>query len=667
MHDLACRPIERGQLVAVDGASQIVAVHMVQGLIKVLPLESRSGQLRARETQNCRIDELQILDIQFLSDTSEPTLAVLHQTVADTFRLRTFKVSPRGKDLGEGPWTFDDLDYGSHMLISVPSPKGGVLVIADESILYYSPGRKAQCALATKPTRISCYCRVDDDGHRYLLADSEGALYVLILFGGSAELVESLKLEYLGRTVIASCMTYLDNGFVFIGSQMGDSQIIRLHAARLPTGGFVEVIDTLQGAAPIVDFITVDLEKIGQSSIAACSGAFKEGGIRLMRKGANILPDASADLDLTVRSVFTLAKDAGDILFFSGLFETHIFQYQTKQEQRSLDQVHSWGSFDLGMPSLLIASMSGYDLQVTASGLYCHALERQAVWRPASGLTILFATTARAHDGQGAECHRLALVTVDQTIHLFDLSKDPGRPFLSKQLSGAKKISALAMSWLGGTSLLLFIAHWNDPGVRVHDVERDCSLECGLRTTSQIKSLRVVTLDSTHYLLAGLGNGSVVHAEVSYNDSGALSLGVIHRAMIGTAPVRLHCCLMGPGLELLLATSDRCFVVKAIRGRLAFSMTNIRGVHDVVGLAGTGQILLLRDRDAVIGTLDESSKSRLHHQVKSMGDTTTRIVRLASSGAYAVLVTDQKHIVEAATCRSRVVLLDQDTLGGTVQ
>ena len=44
-----------------------------------------------------------------------------------------------------------------------------------------------------------------------------------------ASVVNDLKLELLGETAIAESMTYLDNGYVYIGSRLGDSQLVRLN------------------------------------------------------------------------------------------------------------------------------------------------------------------------------------------------------------------------------------------------------------------------------------------------------------------------------------------------------------------------------------------------------------------------------------------------------
>jgi DNA damage-binding protein 1 len=39
--------------------------------------------------------------------------------------------------------------------------------------------------------------------------------------------VTGLKIEYLGETSIASSISYLDNGVVYVGSRFGDSQVVQ--------------------------------------------------------------------------------------------------------------------------------------------------------------------------------------------------------------------------------------------------------------------------------------------------------------------------------------------------------------------------------------------------------------------------------------------------------
>lgn len=205
LHDKACRPTERGILTAYDAvAGKMMLIHNVQGLVKVIPLDRRSQELKFREAINLRLAELQVLDLQMLLDEDEAVLAILHQTVRDTFCIATYLFDLKHKELRPGPWKFDDLEYGSHRLIAVPQPRGGVLVIADTSMFYYNHKKKARCAIAMKPTRLTCHCGIDEDGFRFLFADTEGGLYVLILFAQEG-LVDSMALEYLGKVAMAIC------------------------------------------------------------------------------------------------------------------------------------------------------------------------------------------------------------------------------------------------------------------------------------------------------------------------------------------------------------------------------------------------------------------------------------------------------------------------------
>jgi DNA damage-binding protein 1 len=73
--------------------------------------------------------------------------------------------------------------------------------------------------------------------------------------------VQEIKLNTIGQTNIASSISYLDDGYVYVGSAMGDSQLVRLSSSADAQGSFVQTINTETNLAPIVDFIAVDLEK----------------------------------------------------------------------------------------------------------------------------------------------------------------------------------------------------------------------------------------------------------------------------------------------------------------------------------------------------------------------------------------------------------------------
>ena len=75
--------------------------------------------------------------------------------------------------------------------------------------------------------------------------------------------VVQMKLDVLGETSVAECITYLDNSVVFVGSCMGDSQLIQLSCEKDDSGSYLRVMETFVNLGPIVDMTCVDLQSQG--------------------------------------------------------------------------------------------------------------------------------------------------------------------------------------------------------------------------------------------------------------------------------------------------------------------------------------------------------------------------------------------------------------------
>ncbi|GJW54584.1 DNA damage-binding protein 1 [Tanacetum coccineum] len=210
----------------------------------------------------------------------------------DARHVKTYEVSLKDKDFVEGPWSQNNLDNGADLLIPVPPPFRGVLIIGEETIVYCSAS--AFKAIPIRPV-------------------SQAVI-----------LVTGLKIEHLGETSIASTISYLDNAFVYVGSSFGDSQLVasasklnlrysislklfahclwqlvKLNVQPDAKGSYVEVLERYVNLGPIVDFCMVDLERQGQGQVVTCSGAYKGGSLRIVRNGIGINEQASVELQGT--------------------------------------------------------------------------------------------------------------------------------------------------------------------------------------------------------------------------------------------------------------------------------------------------------------------------------------------------------------------------------
>ncbi|CDY70585.1 BnaAnng34270D, partial [Brassica napus] len=242
------RPTDNGQIGIIDPDCRLIGLHLYDGLFKVIPFDNK-GQLK--EAFNIRLEELQVLDIKFLFGCAKPTIAVLYQDNKDARHVKTYEVSLKDKDFVEGPWSQNNLDNGADLLIPVPPPLCGVLIIGEETIVYCSAN--AFKAIPIRPSITKAYGRVDVDGSRYLLGDHAGLVHLLVITH-EKEKVTGLKIELLGETSIASTISYLDNAVVFVGSSYGDSQLVKLNLHPDAKGSYVEVLERYTNLGPIVDF-----------------------------------------------------------------------------------------------------------------------------------------------------------------------------------------------------------------------------------------------------------------------------------------------------------------------------------------------------------------------------------------------------------------------------
>lgn len=65
-------------------------------------------------------------------------------------------------------------------------------------------------------------------------------------------------------------------------------QLIKLNLQPDAKGSYVEVLERYVNLGPIVDFCVVDLERQGQGQVVTCSGAYKDGSLRIVRNGIGI-------------------------------------------------------------------------------------------------------------------------------------------------------------------------------------------------------------------------------------------------------------------------------------------------------------------------------------------------------------------------------------------
>ncbi|CCM01903.1 uncharacterized protein FIBRA_03974 [Fibroporia radiculosa] len=233
-------------------------------------------------------------------------------------------------------------------------------------------------------SEITAWCPADDQGRRFIIGDTFGRLAMLAFDDANG-----LLLIPLGETSSAVSLTYLSSQVLYLGSHFGESQLLRIHqspfterdaetlpipdhvksisAVSLPggkgkerlddslepskkerggqvvlgKGKFVEVLDSYENIAPIMDAVMVDLDGSGQPQIIACSGGRNSGALKIIRTGADFQEQAVIRGIENVTDIWPIRSHYEDIidshLIATTLHETLVFSLDGRNAVTHMD------------------------------------------------------------------------------------------------------------------------------------------------------------------------------------------------------------------------------------------------------------------------------------------------------------------------------------------
>lgn len=100
-----------------------------------------------------RMDELQVHDVEFLHGCANPTIILIHQDLNGR-HVKTREILLRDKEFVKIPWKQDNVETESSMVIPVPSPFCGAIIIGQEHIMYHDGN--SPIVVAPPIIKVSC-------------------------------------------------------------------------------------------------------------------------------------------------------------------------------------------------------------------------------------------------------------------------------------------------------------------------------------------------------------------------------------------------------------------------------------------------------------------------------------------------------------------------------
>lgn len=628
--DRVGKPAETGILAVIDPKARVIGLRMYEGLFKIIPLDKDTNELRAT---SLRMEEVYVHDVEFLYGCANPTLIIIHQDLNGR-HIKTREISLREKEFIKIAWKQDNVETEATMLIPVPLPLGGAIVIGQESIVYHDGSSYVAVAPPIiKQSTINCYARVDTKGFRYLLGNMTGHLFMLFLEteenSKGVLCVKDLKVEMLGEISIPECITYLDNGVLFIGSRLGDSQLVKLNTVADEGGTYVVPMETFTNLGPIMDICVVDLERQGQEQMITCSGAFKEGSLRIIRNGIGIQEHACIDLP-GIKGMWALKIGIDDSNFDNTLvlaFVGHTRILTLTGEEVEETEIHGF----LSDQQTFYCGNVDFNQVIQVTPLTARLVQADnrtliSEWKPPGDkrIGVVACNSSQLVCASACDLYYIEIlenelvqkshVVLDYEVACLDIS-------LIDDDKTKADIIAVGL-WTDISACILEL-----PTLKMMSTEK-------LGGEIIPRSILMACFEGITYLLCALGDGSMFYFVLNKED------GILtnkKKVTLGTQPTILKT-FRSLSTTNVFACSDRPTVIYSSNHKLVFSNVNLKEVNHMCSInaeAYPDSLALATKSSVILGTIDEIQK--LHIRTVPLGESPRRISYQESSQTFGVI------------------------------
>ncbi|CAH8852959.1 unnamed protein product [Trichobilharzia szidati] len=732
VEDKSARMIDQGFDVLIDPGSNYIVVRLYHGLLKIISLQCIGDKIGTDfldtsqwnvNTYSVRFEEGNVVDIAFIYGYSLPTFAMIYEDEL-VLHMKTYEIYGREPALRNVQLTLDSIEPDSKLLIPVPKPYGGVILVGDNIICYHTKDGPhiSQYIPHAKASQVLCYAAVD--AQRYLLGDMAGRLYMVHLLSEdnssasncaissvnseslSAGRIGSIRIELLGETATPESIAYLDNGVVFIGSTLGDSQLIRLNPDPDPErNSYITVLETYANISPIVDMVL--LENKGQNQLITCSGAYKEGSLRVIRNGIGIHEHATIDQDL-IKGTWCLSIESDlydDTIVVSMVGQTqllrladdditalHLEGFKTDEQTVYCSTLSPVTNDDAcgnneQQEMMIVDSKNSIAsdtilLQATTSGLRLIGIQSLfgkgclIEWRPPNGRgisclssfrhTIVVASGTELYVlkvvGEGSD-PKIELVAHRQMPHevaCVDLTPFHHGRAIAAINSGSSSSSNHHMDTTPSSTPDASVPHivavglWLGHGLallklpNLELVHEEPLPETTASTGTALlpRSVLIAQLEDMAYLFAAMGDGTLYFYTIDPS-GGHIRLRDAKRVIAGTGPsMFLRQWRSQRKVNVFVCSNHPC-VIYSVKNKLIFANLNLKEVNFMTPLNGvfyTDCIALVTPSSLIIGSVDEIQK--LHVRSLPLEETPRRLALQSETGSLGVITCRQEMFQE---------------------
>ena len=242
-----------------------------------------------------------------------------------------------------------DLSENPTVSLMITHPDGLVILFFSNYVQYYKYDQKKKKLLPKKDKKISyeerkftTYTLIDEKNYKYFVIDEYGNLFLLVLILPFSEEKNKSDLifQFLGEINYSTCLAYLDNNYLFVGSNKANSQLVKIEKNE---NNFINVIENFDTLAPISNLTLVNknIENENHVELITISGIEKNCCVNMIKKGIPAIFEDEIEIK-NIKNVFkvNLNKNNHNIITFiiTTINNSIILDYDQNSNKLSLNK-----------------------------------------------------------------------------------------------------------------------------------------------------------------------------------------------------------------------------------------------------------------------------------------------------------------------------------------
>ena len=282
-----------------------------------------------------------------------------------------------------------DLSENPTVSLMIIHPDGLIILFFSNYIQYYKYDQKKKKLFAKNDKKISfedrkfsSYTIIDEKNYKYFVIDEYGNLFLLVLILPFSEEKNKANLifQFLGEINYSTCLAYLDNNYLFVGSNKANSQLVKIEKND---NNFINVVENFDTLAPIssLTLVNKNIENENHVELITISGIEKNCAVNMIKKGIPAIFEDEIEIK-NIKNVFivSLYKNNNNIHTFiiSTIGNSFILDYDQDSNKLMLNK-----SIEIDKKDTIILARNIYDnsilLLVTKTYIAIYNIEEKGI------------------------------------------------------------------------------------------------------------------------------------------------------------------------------------------------------------------------------------------------------------------------------------------------